>query len=235
MLLKFTRGALIGATALAAFGWAAIGPASATMVTPAPVGGNGEPGLYTIMNNLYGAGNWTQFDDSLVQTATNNGTQTLGVTYTARYAADNSTFGIWKDGTTFNPLMTVTNAGAQPSYVLITPSMLSTNPGGIYSPGLRDDTTGISYRSNDAKNPDGLPHLIEFQITNMTNTFVMAWEDELGGGDRDYNDLILQYVVDFNPKPPPAQVPEPITVSLLGASLLLVGGARRYLKTKPSA
>ncbi len=236
MLLKFTRGAVIGATAVAALGWAAMSPASATMVIPSSTGydlnGNPMPGLYQTMDSLYGAGNWKQFDDTLVQTATNNGT-TIGVNFVVRYARDPSTFGVWKDTTTFTPFMSTSNsAGPNPPVVIITSDMLSTNPGGQYDLGFRNDATHVLFSSDDTKNPDGLPHLIEFQILNLTNTFVMAWKDTVGLGDKDYNDLILQYTVSFNPSPTP--VPEPITISLLGGALLLAGGARGYARARSS-
>jgi hypothetical protein len=200
-------------------------PAHAVMVTPN--NSPGEPNLYTVMNNLYGVGNWAQVDDSLIQTATNVG-QTVGVTFDARYAADNLTYGYWKDNTTFISQMSVTKAGAVPVSLIVSGSQLTTSLGGIFSNGLRDDTTGALFSSDKTKNADGLAHVIEFTILNNPNMGVMAWEDTVGG-DYDYQDLILQYVIDFHPTMP---VPEPATMSLFGAALLLAGGARRYLRSK---
>jgi hypothetical protein len=105
--------------------------------------------------------------------------------------------------------------------------MLSSSFGGIYEKGLRDDTTGQLFSSNESKNADGRAHLIEFQILSMPNTYVMAWEDQIGG-DYDYNDLILEYTRVLNPRP----VPEPMTLSLLASALILVGGSRRLLQSK---
>ncbi len=219
MRQNLARVANAAAISLSLMGGAALfSPAGAVMITP----GNapGEPNLYTIMNNTYGAGNWTQIDSTAVgyQFGTNAG-QTLQVDFSSRFAADTGTFGVFTNQTTWNPLISFVGSTATPPSVLITPSMQSSSLGGTFTYGYRNDTTGDLYSSDQSKNADGIAHLIWFQINNMSDTWVMAWEDEFGGGDHDYQDAILQTYWHVVPTP----VPEPATLGLF--SLVCLGTA----------
>ncbi len=94
---------------------------------------------------------------------------------------------------------------------------------------LHVDNTGLDFYSGEGiNNPDGLPHLL------ATSTFVnglyyteLGFEDLYGGGDKDYNDfsLSLSNVVD-----PPGQIPEPVTITLLGLGLAGIGYRRHRSK-----
>jgi hypothetical protein len=160
---------------------------------------------------------------------TRNGTNsgaTIGVDLQARYASDASTFGFFKDTTTFVPVASF-NSGVTSQSSVITPSMLSSQIGGLFEWGFRNDTTGQLFSSNEAKNSDQTAHLILFQLLSIPNTYVLAWEDRTSW-DYDYNDLILEYRYTMNPSP----VPEPMTISLLGAALIMAGGIRRVRRRR---
>ncbi len=69
--------------------------------------------------------------------------------------------------------------------------------------------------SDPTKNVDGLQHIVAFQHNEWT---ILGFEDIIGGGDRDYNDVVFA-VRGIQQGPPAADVPEPAAV----ISLLVVG------------
>ncbi len=99
---------------------------------------------------------------------------------------------------------------------------------------LHVDNTGLDFYSGEGiNNPDGLPHVL------ATSTFVnesglyfteLGFEDLYGGGDKDYNDFSLSLINVVDP-PPLGQVPEPLTITLLGLGLAGIG-YRRQLRLR---
>ena len=80
------------------------------------------------------------------------------------------------------------------------------------------------WTSLPGQNSDSLDHMVTWLITggqgNTAGNWVIAWEDLPGGGDRDFNDIVLEVNV--------APVPIPAAVWLFGSGLLgLIGIGRR--------
>lgn len=120
-----------------------------------------------------------------------------------------------------------------------------TNPFGWY---LNSPVgSSIYWFSQDAYNSDAATHLVGFSLFNIashlntlgaglnaadyTNKFVLAWEDlPENRWDSDYNDLVLEVVLDRGGNVVP--VPEPATVTLLGLGLAgLVAHRFRYKRS----
>jgi hypothetical protein len=74
--------------------------------------------------------------------------------------------------------------------------------------------------SDNSLNLDGLDHMLAFQRIDDPTKFILFWDDQHNGGDRDYNDFVAR--VDFV-----TPVFEPSALALLGLGLFGLGLARR--------
>ncbi len=146
------------------------------------------------------------------------------MTFTSRYASDNSQFGVNTNQTSYTPLINLGPAGAQPQSIIVTPSMQASQVGGLFTWAFKDLSSGLTFSTDKTKNADGLDHVIFFELNGSPNDIVMAWEDSIGG-DYDYNDAVFE--VSFTNVPTP--VPEPGTIALIAAACL---GAGIYTRRK---
>lgn len=85
---------------------------------------------------------------------------------------------------------------------------LKNQPGNVFDSGTAGDT----------HNRDGLQHVTTYQYEDF---LVLAYEDLYGGGDKDYNDVVIAVRGLVDTSPDVADVPEPATVlGLLGLGLV---------------
>ncbi|NJK36613.1 MAG: DUF4114 domain-containing protein [Oscillatoriales cyanobacterium RM1_1_9] len=81
--------------------------------------------------------------------------------------------------------------------------------------------------NDTARNKDGLQHAMAYAIDNYV---VLAWEDIKGGGDKDYNDVVI--ALELGKKNVGAvKVPEPgVTTALFGLGIVGLARVRRQKK-----
>lgn len=232
MLTNFNKISIAAAAAVAVLGWSAMnGQAHATMITPAS-SSNGEPGVYQIMNSIYGAGNWMQAEQEWLWHPA------AGSSYTAsfevRYAADPGVFGfVPSGGSASTDIMSFDGSGATVLKSSLAAADTAGNGGSTFTWTYTEKATGALFSSDPTKNGDAFDHLIGFYLVDKNGsiadadgrvTLVLAWEDLFGGGDRDYNDAVIEIV--YSPPGVTRKVPEPATAGMLGVALIALGAWR---------
>lgn len=77
-----------------------------------------------------------------------------------------------------------------------------------------NNANGDNFFSHDNLNVDGVRHVGIYDSSAANNGLVFGWEDLYGGGDFDYDDMIV-HATDVS-----IDVPEPGTLALLGMAVL---------------
>lgn len=117
--------------------------------------------------------------------------------------------------TYFSPLFVQNDVAANTSYTF------SVDAGTYFGFYLDSNGTGNKFSTLNASNSDGVDHALIFETNEG---YTVAFEDINGGGDSDYEDLVV------NIKGGTAAVPEPATIFLLASGLIGFAGYRKKFK-----
>ncbi len=187
----------------------------------------GERDIHEILDHVYGgtfslAGNdfsngaltATRVDDADDQGWTGVVTSIKAL---ARFAGYGQNFGTVSGGV-FSSLLNTSGTGFSITGQLTTPVDLSDKSYSFARTG-----GGSTVSSTVADNSDGIDHMVTYKLTGSgitEPTYLLFFEDLIGGGDRDYNDLAIQLTMAGAPNIPAVPLP---AAALMGI-VTLAGG-----------
>ena len=191
-----------------------------------------ETTLSDILNSLYGLGNLQRVDDASDQIWNPADSE---ATAQAKFAAFSQNFGYipQKDGM-FNSadyvsLFNVPGGTNGIDNLAVPTAALSSGP--VNFLWALDPSGAPLWTSLPDQNSDLFDHMVTWKITgnagegnenNPIGNFVIAWEDLKGGGDRDFNDLVVEVTA--------APVPIPAAILLLGSGIVGLAGIPKKFK-----
>lgn len=180
-------------------------------------GANGEATLATILGISNVAVDNTQVSEPAFWSATSFASEMI--IEIAGYAGGNS-FGIYKQGdaSTKDTIFTGSAIAGATSSITIDPTWLFFNF-------FLTNQVGETFYSDVSLNSDQFDHFVFYSAG--VNSYYIGIEDIFGGGDWDYNDMVVKVTLNV-PTPTQHSVPDNgATVALMGLGLCALAAIRR--------
>ena len=201
----------------------------------------GEPSLFSLLDAIYGAGNYERISDDLDGLWIAD--DLIGVTAVSKNSAASERLGVCVicDGTDSVQLGPTVSQDGNVSVALFDGTFTFAGPlFRWYDAAFGVPVVGTVY-SDASLNANNTDHMVSFAINDRPGVFVIAFEDWVStypvASDRDFNDFIVE--ARFAPQeqiPPPSdeipEVPEPAGIALFGGTLLVLGLVRRVRRMR---
>ncbi len=162
--------------------------AALTRILPGHPGEQGLASTGGFLDTYFGLDNLARVDDDMDRYWGNEGT--VEITTLGKWADFKQSFGYIDADDNFTSLINVASSHSRPSA-----QFNADESGSVFRFGL--DPSGAPLWSSDpADNDDLIDHMVTWRVNGVDNksrsaSYVISWEDLHGGGDRDFNDLVL--------------------------------------------